>query len=83
MWRRAVRDYLGDGRAVVRCVVIAAVVGTLLSALNQGDTLTGSGMDAVLGAKLVGNYLIPFLVCSLGYVSSLAASGRERGSGRA
>ena len=52
---------------------MSVVVGTALSLLNQGDMLMREGMAALTVAKMAGNYLIPFLVCSFGYVSSIGA----------
>lgn len=60
-----------------RCATIAAVVGTLLSAVNQGDALLGlRAADGSLPFRIGANYLIPFIVSNLGAMSSLPARQR-------
>lgn len=54
-----------------RCAAIAAVVGTLLTLVNQGDVILAGRGDASLPLRIVANYLIPFTVSNLGAMSSL------------
>ncbi len=54
-----------------RCVTIAAIVGTILTAVNQGDVIVGGRFDPVLWWKIPANYLVPFVVSNLGSMSSL------------
>jgi hypothetical protein len=54
---------------VTRSLLIAAVVGTLLNAINQGPELW-HGNPLVLW-KLVLTYCVPFLVASYGAFSAL------------
>lgn len=57
-----------------RCVVIALIVGTLLTAVNQFDLVTTGRVDLPLGAKIAANYVIPFAVSNLGAMRSSASS---------
>ena len=54
-----------------RCGVVALVVGTLLSLLNQGDLILAGRLDGLVTARIIGNYLIPFVVANLGAMTSL------------
>jgi len=70
--RRFVRDLVRSARrrrVLLRCSIIAVVVGTLLTLVNQFDVLAGGRIDAPLIAKVVANYLIPFIVGNLGAMS--------------
>jgi len=60
------------GRHLRRTGVIALVVGTWLTAFNQGDALLADGWTAVLGLKIFLNYLTPFMVANLGLLSGHA-----------
>ena len=53
-----------------RCGVIALVVGTLLSLHNQGDVIVAGRFDGVVTLRVIGNYLIPFVVSNLGAMTS-------------
>jgi hypothetical protein len=48
-----------------RCSIIALVVGTLLTLVNQFDALA-SGVSASTALGIAANYLIPFVVSNLG-----------------
>jgi len=52
-----------------RCSLIAVVVGTLLTGVNQFDALA-SGITAPTALAIAANYLIPFLVGNLGAMSA-------------
>ncbi len=54
-----------------RCGVVAVVVGTLLSLLNQGDLIVAGRFDHVVTLRIIGNYLIPFIVSNVGAMTSL------------
>ncbi len=72
MIRRFVRDLVRSARrrrVLLRCSIIAVVVGTLLTLVNQFDVLAGGRIDPPLVAKVVANYLIPFAVSNLGAMS--------------
>jgi hypothetical protein len=47
---------------------VALVVGTLLCAVNQGTALLNGDVDVPTIARMVGNYAIPYLVSSLGFL---------------
>jgi hypothetical protein len=66
LWRSACRPAV-----LLRCGVVALVVGTLLSLLNQGDVIIAGRFDRVVTLRIIGNYLIPFVVANLGAMTSL------------
>ncbi|MGE0161271.1 MAG: nitrate/nitrite transporter NrtS [Gemmatimonadales bacterium] len=57
--------------ALRRAVLVAAVVGTLLLAINQGDLILALEWSAALWWKIPLTYAVPFCVS---LYSSLAAS---------
>lgn len=60
-----------------RCAAIAAIVGTVLTAVNQGDAILGlRTADGSLPFRVGANYLIPFIVSNLGAMSSLPPRDR-------
>ena len=65
LWRSACRPTVFR-----RCSVVALVVGTLLSLLNQGDVIVAGRFDGVVTLRVIGNYLIPFIVSNLGAMTS-------------
>ncbi len=48
---------------------VAAIVGTLLSAVNQGDVLL-AGAGPGTWVRVAVNYLVPFCVASVGFLSA-------------
>ena len=48
------------------CVPVAVVVGSLLSAVNEGDVLVSGMVTQRVVVKLAANLLIPFLTSSTG-----------------
>jgi hypothetical protein len=54
---------------------IALVVGTLLSLINQGSVIFGGHATAVTWVRVGLNYVVPFCVSSLGYLSATRARG--------
>ncbi len=48
---------------------IALVVGTWLTAFNQGDLIIQGDWTLILGGKVVLNYLTPFVVANLGLIA--------------
>lgn len=70
LWRSACRPAVFR-----RCGVVALVVGTLLSLLNQGDLIVAGRFDRVVVARIFGNYVIPFIVSNLGAMTSLPPRG--------
>ncbi|MGI8804629.1 MAG: nitrate/nitrite transporter NrtS [Thermoleophilaceae bacterium] len=53
-----------------RTVVIAALVGTLLTAINLGDVIVDGRTTSGTLVKAVLNYLVPFVVSNLGLLSA-------------
>lgn len=51
------------------CVRVAIVVGTILSAVNQGSVIVGGDASAVTWLRVSVNYLVPFVVSSIGYLA--------------
>jgi hypothetical protein len=56
---------------------VAAVVGTVLSAVNQGSVILGGDATPSTWIRVGVNYLVPFLVSSIGFLS--ACRNREAG----
>jgi hypothetical protein len=64
---------------VRRSLIIAAIVGTILNVINQGDALFGGG--GIVAWKLVLTYCVPYCVATYGAATARLASaaGSERG----
>lgn len=45
------------------------MVGTLLSAVNQGANLASGRFDIATLVRVATNYLVPFMVASIGYLA--------------
>lgn len=56
-----------------RTLVIAAIVGTLLSIVNQGDVIIRGDADALTWIRVVVNYLVPFCVSTAGFLGACRA----------
>jgi hypothetical protein len=71
-WRTAGEGFkLWFAPATLRkTLVIAAVVGTLLSAINQGSVITGGNATTATWIRVALNYVVPFCVSSIGYLSA-------------
>ena len=61
------------GRTARTAAPVAAVVGTVLSAANQGDTVLGGGAGTATWMRVAVNYLVPFCVASIGFLSARRA----------
>ncbi len=48
---------------------VAVVVGTLLTVVNQASVILGGEATWVTAVRLVFNYLIPYVVASIGYLA--------------
>ena len=48
---------------------IAAVVGLVLTGINEGDSLVHGDVSAVTGIKMALNFLVPFIVSNLGVLA--------------
>jgi hypothetical protein len=58
-----------------RVAVITAVVGTLLTGINEGTTLAAGHLGPLVWVRIVLDYLIPACVSTLGVL----AGSRRRG----
>jgi hypothetical protein len=74
-WGRSCREHLASPAALRRCLLIALVVGSVLTMINQGDLLLDGRLPAALGFKIPLNFLVPFVVSSLGYIAARRAAG--------
>lgn len=86
-WSRrsdALRLFL-SGATVRTAWKVAAVVGTVLSAVNQGSVLAAGEAGPATWARVGVNYLVPFLVSSVGFLSACRElpEGEERSHGQA
>jgi len=52
-----------------RTAMIALVVGTILTLLNQGDVILGGNASGATAVKAALNYVVPFVVSNLGMLS--------------
>ncbi len=60
---------------------ICLVVGTLLSLINQGAVIAGGDATAATWVRVGLNYVVPFCVSSLGFLSATRARGPAEGGG--
>ena len=56
-----------------RTLVIAAIVGTLLSLVNQADVIIRGDANTVTWIRVVVNYLVPFFVSTAGFLGACRA----------
>lgn len=49
---------------------VALVVGTLLSAVNQGSTIVDGDATWITWVRVAVNYCVPFVVASIGFLSA-------------
>jgi len=73
--RRAI-DYCLAPARLRRTALIAVVVGTILTLLNEGDVVLGGSATGATAVKAGLNYLVPFVVSNLGLLSG--RDGHER-----
>ncbi len=72
---RTILDLATAGGTLRRSLLTALVVGTILTAINQGDAIVAGEAPAWLKIGL--NYLVPFCVATYGAVSAKQAAGRS------
>ncbi|MGQ0573608.1 MAG: nitrate/nitrite transporter NrtS [Pseudonocardia sp.] len=58
------------GRTARTAAPVAAVVGTILSAVNQGDVLLGGAAGPGTWVRVAVNFVVPFCVASIGFLSA-------------
>jgi hypothetical protein len=56
---------------LVRSIKVAAIVGTILVAINQGDAILNGEFTPELAWKVPMTYLVPYLVSTYASVSSI------------
>lgn len=79
-WSAATKEHFTDSGSVFRCFVIALLVGTILTAVNLGVTLSDGRMSVGIALAIVVNYSMPFIVSSLGAIATRQGrSGRPAG----
>ena len=71
---------LSRGATLRTCAPVAVVVGSLLSAVNEGDVLVSGIVDKRVVVKLVANLLIPFLTSSTGALLAVRTRSLVEGS---
>ena len=70
--------YATAGGVARRSLIVAAVVGTVLNLINQGDALLGH--TAINWLKLCLTYAVPYCVGTYGAVSYRLSTDRDRRS---
>ena len=60
-----------------RSALIALIVGTVLTAINQGDLLFGGNVTVTLLWKVPLTYAVPFAVATLGAMGAAKVPHRE------
>lgn len=58
------------GRTARVAVPVAAVVGTVISVVNQGDVIIGGLATGITWVRIAVNYVVPYLVASVAYLSA-------------
>jgi len=58
------------GITVRRCVPVAAVVGCVLSAINEGARIAAGHAGWTTWVQVGLNFMVPFLVSSYGYLTA-------------
>ncbi len=58
------------GRTARTAAPVAALVGTVLSAVNQGDVVLAGAAGLSTWVRIAVNYLVPFLVASFGFLAA-------------
>ena len=58
---------------VVRGLKVGVIVGTILTAVNQGDLILAGALDASSAWKILLTYLVPYCVSTYAGVSTIIA----------
>jgi len=58
------------GHTLRTAIPTALIVGTVLCAVNQGTTLVAGEVTAGTWVRMAINYLVPFVVASVGYLAA-------------
>ena len=73
-WRCAARNR----RMLRRSILTSAVVGTILTLINQGPMLFDGDFPSALAWKVPLTYCVPFLVTTWGALGNAYSRGEER-----
>ena len=65
------------GRTARVAVPVAAVVGTVISIVNQAEVVIAGEMTGMTLVRIVVNYVVPYIVASVAYLSA-CRSASER-----
>lgn len=65
------------GRTVGTAMPVAIVVGSVLSAVNQGDVLLAGAAGLGTWVRIGVNFLVPFCVASVGFLGACRSAGPE------
>jgi len=63
------------GATLRPCLPVAAVVGCVLSAINEGARIAGGHVGWPTWVQVGLNFVVPFLVSSYGYLTAQTAAG--------
>ena len=63
---RCLRCALMHRPLVARSLIIALIVGTILTAINQGNVILGGDASAALAWKIPLTYAVPYCVATVG-----------------
>ncbi|MBI1352361.1 MAG: hypothetical protein GC156_14750 [Actinomycetales bacterium] len=69
------------GRTVRPSARIAAIVGTLLTLVNQGEILLSGRADMATWFRVAANYVIPYVVSSIGFLASYRVNEADHSRG--
>ncbi|MBB4908696.1 nitrate/nitrite transporter NrtS [Actinophytocola algeriensis] len=58
------------GRTARVAVPVAAVVGTVISVVNQAEVIIGGHATGVTWVRIAVNYVVPYIVASVAYLSA-------------
>jgi hypothetical protein len=72
VWTRPVEGVrlILRGRTASTAGPIAVIVGTVLSAVNQGEVIVSGHATTSTWLRIIVNYLVPFIVASVAYLSA-------------
>ena len=66
---RAALETCGAPPNLKRTLTIAAIVGCILSIINEGDVIVHGHATAATGLKIGLNFVVPFIVSNLGVLA--------------
>jgi C4-dicarboxylate transporter len=71
-WTRPIEavSLVARGRTARVAVPVAAVVGTIVSLVNQGDVVLAGQASGITWVRVAINYLVPYIVASVAYLSA-------------